>query len=154
MASRRWAKAMLIVSWLAPILLMLLIFVMSSEPSFGESDYIAHRLELGLLPIWLTPVAPFLDRYLRIIVHLGEYGLLALLLANAFHRTPRLRRHTIWAAWSLASLYGVGDEWHQSFIPGRNASWQDLLANTLGAGLVVAAWRLPVKNRRTARSMP
>jgi VanZ family protein len=146
--SRRVDKAALTVSWLAPLLLMLVIFVMSSEPSFGESDYIAHRLELGLLPAWLTPVAPFLDRYLSIIVHLGEYGLLALLLANALHRTPGLQRHTVWTAWLLAALFGISDEWHQSFVPGRNATWQDLLTNTTGAGMGAMIWLLLVRSRR------
>lgn len=35
----------------------------------------------------------------------------------------------------LASLYGVLDEFHQSFVPGRDCSVGDLVADTLGAGL-------------------
>ncbi|MDQ6993912.1 MAG: VanZ family protein [Mariprofundus sp.] len=37
----------------------------------------------------------------------------------------------------FCSLYGVTDEWHQSFIVGRDASFFDWLADTLGAMLLV-----------------
>ena len=32
-----------------------------------------------------------------------------------------------------ALLLGVVDEWHQGFLPGRNAGWDDLAADLLGA---------------------
>ncbi|AEV15469.1 MAG: VanZ family protein [Thermus sp.] len=43
------------------------------------------------------------------------------------------------AAFLGAFLYGVGDEWHQSFIPGREAFGWDLVADALGAW-VGARW--------------
>jgi len=33
----------------------------------------------------------------------------------------------------LAGLYGVSDEFHQSFIPGRHPSLSDIVADTIGA---------------------
>uniref|UniRef100_A0A7C5ZZU9 VanZ-like domain-containing protein n=1 Tax=Thermus tengchongensis TaxID=1214928 RepID=A0A7C5ZZU9_9DEIN len=36
-------------------------------------------------------------------------------------------------AFLLAALYGALDEWHQSFVPGREAFGWDLLADALGA---------------------
>jgi VanZ family protein len=43
---------------------------------------------------------------------------------------------------ALASVYGGIDELHQSFVPGRDASVYDWIADTLGAGFGVAvfAW--------------
>jgi VanZ family protein len=48
-------------------------------------------------------------------------------------------------AWLIAVLYGVADEWHQSFVPGRVADWRDLLADGVGAALglgLVWAWSI------------
>lgn len=36
-------------------------------------------------------------------------------------------------------LYGITDEWHQSFIPGRLASAADVAADTVGGALAVLA---------------
>lgn len=38
----------------------------------------------------------------------------------------------------FCSLYGVSDEWHQSFVAGRDASAGDWLADTIGAFLMLA----------------
>ena len=37
-------------------------------------------------------------------------------------------------------LYGVSDEFHQSFVPGRSADAADLLADVLGAAVAVTLW--------------
>lgn len=57
----------------------------------------------------------------------------------------RSLRHFIQSSVMLAvavivfcSFYGASDEWHQSFVPGRDASAGDWLADTLGAGMAVA----------------
>ncbi|MCC7032400.1 MAG: VanZ family protein [Acidobacteria bacterium] len=42
-------------------------------------------------------------------------------------------------AWGIAVLYGVSDEWHQSFVPGRMADVRDVIADALGAALGLAA---------------
>ena len=46
-------------------------------------------------------------------------------------------------------IYGISDEYHQSFIPGRFPSFWDVLADGLGAVLVVGLWlRRQVKGER------
>ena len=40
----------------------------------------------------------------------------------------------------FCTLYGISDEYHQSFIPGRFDSVWDVLADGLGALLVVGWW--------------
>lgn len=46
----------------------------------------------------------------------------------------------------ISTLYGMSDEWHQSFVPGRSPEWGDVLADGIGAmlgvGLVSAVAKL------------
>lgn len=52
-------------------------------------------------------------------------------------------------AWGLASFYGVTDEFHQAFVPLRDPSVGDWLADTLGAGVgVLASGALLNRSRR------
>ena len=40
-----------------------------------------------------------------------------------------------------ALAVGVADEWHQAYLPGRSAGWDDLAADALGAALGALALR-------------
>ncbi|MBK7863377.1 MAG: VanZ family protein [Archangiaceae bacterium] len=66
------------------------------------------------------------------VTHAIEYGVLAALLLRATQR-PALSLLSTFA-------YGVSDEVHQYFVPGRTASPFDALADLTGAGLVCALW--------------
>lgn len=63
------------------------------------------------------------------------YGLLATLTA----RLGRNRR-AAWLALLAVSAFGVTDEFHQSFVPGRSCSAADWVADTLGAALAVGCY--------------
>ena len=55
---------------------------------------------------------------------------------------------TITMALILTCSYGIIDEFHQSFVPGRYASVLDVLLNVLGALLGAAIyWRFITRNR-------
>lgn len=66
--------------------------------------------------------------------HFGVFGLLGVLIA----RTQPLKRW--WLGLVLASLYGITDEWRQSFTPGRSVEFADWIADTLGAALAVTLY--------------
>jgi len=72
--------------------------------------------------------------------HSIGYAILAGVLLRAF-AGGRLRGVT-WPrgllAIVLATLYGVTDEFHQLFVPGRSADRYDVVADCLGASLGVA----------------
>lgn len=108
--------------FLPPVVVMVTIFLLSHQPG--------DRLSL--------PALPGLDK----LAHLAIYGLLAASLIRAFGtRTRRLRpdRVAVFAIlWCL--VYGIGDEIHQSFIPGRSVSGWDLLADIAGATAASAVW--------------
>jgi hypothetical protein len=64
------------------------------------------------------------------IVHAGVFGVFAALLYGATGR-PAL-------SVVLTSLYGISDELHQAFVPGRHANPWDWVADTLGAVVAVS----------------
>lgn len=72
--------------------------------------------------------------------HFFVYGLFGTLLA----RTSALRRRGTRGAVEallLVIVYGVGDEFHQSFTPGRTVEWADLVVDTVGAALAITLYR-------------
>ncbi len=70
------------------------------------------------------------------VVHALVFGLLGTLAART---QPRSRW---WWGIVVASLYGAGDEWHQSFTPGRSVDFMDWIADTSGAALAVSLYAL------------
>jgi VanZ family protein len=92
---------------------------------------------------------PFQDKG----VHFVEYGTLAVLLAHAIRGT--------WRSWRVLSvfavsvlgttLWGLIDEIHQAFVPGRVADARDLLADGLGAVLGAFVYAL-VKQQTRSRA--
>lgn len=70
--------------------------------------------------------------------HIGMFGLLALTVWWALGLNTRLfDRERRWYAIGIATAYGVLDEFHQSFVPGRDPSALDVLADFVGATLAV-----------------
>ncbi len=103
------------------ILIMGTIFLLSHQtgdsldlPSFQGADKVAHMLAYGTLA-------------LSFIWYCGKKG------AEQMMRTALL---TV----ALCLLYGMTDEFHQSFIPLRSMSGLDIVADTLGAVIVASIW--------------
>ena len=86
---------------------------------------------------WIYPsVTPEQLEAVRWIVrkgaHLGEFAIFGALLFYA------LGRRRMWLAWGIAVVYAAADEFHQTFIPGRNGCVQDVLIDAVGAAIGVA----------------
>jgi len=87
--------------------------------------------------------------------HFFFYGILAALalraLAKGEWRAITLR--TVVSAIAISSLYGVSDEFHQRFVPGRSYEILDMAADAIGsasaAGLLWA-WSI-IRHRSDAR---
>jgi VanZ family protein len=84
---------------------------------------------------------PFVTHVSDKVLHAVEYAVLGGLCYRAIRGSGSdlWRQQAIPAAILLASLYGMSDEVHQAFVPFRDSSWLDWLADTVGAMLGVAA---------------
>ena len=68
--------------------------------------------------------------------HFGAFFGLSILLALTFHYQNKFllfKKYFLVAALVITSLYGLLDEIHQSFIPGRYNEFMDWVADSLGA---------------------
>ncbi|MBT8361469.1 MAG: VanZ family protein [Deltaproteobacteria bacterium] len=83
------------------------------------------------------------------IAHMIVYGVLAAAVIASFAPDIRKSKSTIVVglAFIVSLLYGVSDEFHQSFIPGRFSSGADILADAAGAGLICVTWLVLVKRK-------
>jgi VanZ family protein len=111
-----WAR------WFYALLAMAIIFFLSS------------------IPVRAPGKLPHLDKAVHALMYFG----LAMAYFNVATRGGmRTTARACWAAFLLAVAYGISDEWHQSYVAGRSADWQDLLADALGAAAAVAlGWAL------------
>jgi VanZ family protein len=100
----------------------------------------------GFLMSWLFPDMPTEDiepvhGTLRKLGHWGEYFVLSVLflwaLQNETGRKWKLRHAVLTLVFIL--LYALGDEFHQSFVPSRTASFGDVTIDVLG-GICGVAW--------------
>ena len=118
--------------WLPALLWMLVIYLGSSRSALpgplGESSLLGNVLRAAL--------------------HLAEYAVLGFLVQRTARQsqssaasTPAwagssllgsLSRPSVWA-WALCLAYACFDEWHQSLVPGRQASLLDILLDAAGA---------------------
>jgi VanZ family protein len=99
--------------WLPVIVYCTAIFVQSSFPTARQ------------LPQW-----PYLDKTL----HVAAYALLGFLVFRALS-TGRLASNPTMSfiiSTLFAGLYGLSDEFHQSFVPGRSPEATDVLADLIG----------------------
>ena len=99
--------------WVPTIVYCLLIFVLSS---LSKGIYIPSLFGV--------------DK----VVHFIEYGILGFLLARSIlgFQSSLSSKLLVSLAVVLAIIYGISDEVHQAFVPGRNASPWDVLADGLG----------------------
>jgi len=76
--------------------------------------------------------------------HFLEYFFFASTLVWGMSRGLRVRLspHKFALLGAVSIFYAVVDEFHQSFVPGRHASWADVAADALGAAFGLAACSL------------
>lgn len=76
------------------------------------------------------------------ILHVAEYSILGFLMARALLglNSRHSRQSVLVLAVMLSALYGLSDEIHQAFTPGRSANLGDVMADGLGALIGVCSY--------------
>jgi VanZ family protein len=117
----------LVLAWCA------IIFYFTESPTFTGAN--TQKIIDSNLSVSPGPgeTVKYLNLLIRKSAHLIAFGILALLLWKAIYP----KRWAYVGAWTLATFYGGLDEWHQSYIPGRSASVNDVLIDSLGALVVL-----------------
>jgi VanZ family protein len=115
----------------------------------------SKRIEPGRLSLW-APVlaymaaifylsglqtAPLPEDVSDKTAHLGAYAVLAVLSVRAVAGglPCRVTWRIAWLGLAIAGGYGIFDEIHQSFVPGRSASIADWYADVTGAVIAIGA---------------
>ena len=69
------------------------------------------------------------------VIHIVEYGILGVLWFRAISLTWEKSQKVVIIAFTITFFYGISDEFHQYFVPGRNADVFDAIADAIGAWL-------------------
>ena len=107
----------LIRRWLPALIWMGLIFLVSAQPS-------------------LPSVPGRWDLLLKKGMHMVAYGILTILYLWALRGSAHDDRVVRVASVVLALTYALSDEYHQTFVPGRNGTWVDVAVD--GVGILAA----------------
>jgi VanZ family protein len=137
-----------------PLVLWMIFISFASTAEFSSAN--TSRF-LGPVLLWLFPdlsesrlaAIHFLTRKLA---HFTEYAILAFLARRAFvSSTKEFIRHR-WFELGLlvVTIYALGDEYHQSFVPSRTASIYDSAIDIAGGFFVLLAFRFYGNVRKTS----
>lgn len=108
----RWP--VVILRFLPALLCMAVIFALSSRSTLPKPESISGEA-------------------LAIAGHLGAYAVLAVCLWWALGAIDLPSSRRLLIAFVGAVLYGLNDEWHQSFVPGRTPDILDIGVDAIGA---------------------
>jgi VanZ family protein len=119
-----------VMRWMAVVLWMGVIFALSATPSLA------------------SPFEPIYDFILRKLAHVTVYAVLTILVYGALRPHMARPTHAWLLAMLMAMLYACSDEWHQTFVPGREGTVRDV-AIAMGSGLWGRiCWRPSCASRR------
>lgn len=107
-------------AWLPALAWAGLIFIISAQPkeTFQRLGFTGQALSVG--------------------GHLIVYFVLMILLVIALRASTNLPNKQVYLlAFLIVAIYGLSDEYHQSFVPGRTPTLVDWLVDLIGAGLAL-----------------
>lgn len=96
----------------------------------------------------LSSIFPFLSDFNW--GHFLAFFILSVLYYYALAKTTSLRSIPFWTVF-LCLLYGLTDEYHQSFVPSRTPELSDIANDIIGAALGAAVIHLYMKKHRRVK---
>lgn len=123
------------VSWVLVALWAVVIFLMSANTGedLTDGDGLVARVRALLMSAQVAWFGAGID-LVSPFAHFCEYAMFGFLLQNALGCSLAPRRALLLAI-VVASAYGVTDEFHQLFVPGRACDPVDWMVDTAGAAL-------------------
>ena len=120
---------------------------MKRSHSYHKFIYGAPVLAYAGLIFFLSSVPKFPDLFPTFsgfdkIAHFCAYYLFGCLICRWLlaERSRFANRHALFLTILIGTLYGISDEWHQSFVPGRDASLWDALTDALAVVTAAATY--------------
>ena len=111
--------------WLPVFIWLIIIFAFSNNPTVRASEI--HWRDFSV----------------KKSAHVIIYAILSTLIYRALKSNNVEMKKTGYISVFLASFYGITDEFHQSFTPGRDPTFRDIIFDTIGATLAIYfIWKL------------
>lgn len=128
----------LLLLWAPPFLWMAVIFGISSQSTLPRGP------------------DPLLELVARKLAHLGEYAVLAILIARALAIGSASTRAVSLPTLAIVLAYAISDELHQGFVPLRTASPLDVGIDVVGGavGLGIRRWWCTLTRHRERSIAP
>lgn len=105
-----------------------LIFTLSHIPA--SSSQSTHEMLGG---------SDIVNTIFRFCAHLGVFGVLAVLVYVALQKNFTTNKKNLTRALLLTTLFGLSDELHQMFVPGRFFRLRDIITDVVGGLLAIVA---------------
>ena len=120
----RSASLFLTCCWMATIFYLSSLHSIDIDLGFSAQDKLFHMAAYGVLGIFILGSMPLDD------------------LGYNFNQVA--------LATFVATLYGITDEWHQAYVPGRSSDPLDVVADCIGALLATLLARALIRRLRRA----
>ncbi len=136
-----------IISWIAVIIWMVLIFKLSSQPAVQSGKLSGEITNINIKAIEkVKPNTKFnivkFDHMVRKNAHFFVYLLLGVFVISILRRSGVTGVRSIVFALLICILYAISDEVHQVFVPGRSAQVKDVIIDSAGASVGLGLYLL------------
>ena len=152
-------KVKIIISWLAVVIIMCVVFVFSSQPAVESNETSGGFIEFLYniyAKIFGLPAAAVssariaeLQFLFRKGAHFSIYLILGLFFCNAYFQSGIVKHLPLGVLSAVSSfLYSASDEFHQTFVPGRSGELSDVLIDSTGAIIGVLIYLLILRCKK------